>query len=279
MRRTALPLIVASTGHRAAMILTIAPLAMLGACSTGGQHLTRSGFLSDYSQMGPTKNHKKDAIFVASDYEPGVYTKVIIDPVEWHARGRKEKTRAKLKADFHQRLTRKLGAKYQIVDASQAGPGVLRVRSAITGTRPARWYLNVPAQTAQLALGGFGMFRPSSGGASQEMQVQDAVSGRSLVQVATFRNGKPWNVAGSYVPYDHARGAFTQASELLTEITSTPRTGQMGTMASLKPDAYTTATIVMPVAGADQVAGEMAPTPVATEAVTPASVDIATASR
>jgi len=216
----------ARTGNRArrcaAVALALTPLAALGACSTGGQHLTRSGFLSDYSQMRPTKQHKKDSIYVASDYAPAGYSKVIIEPVEWHARGRNEKMREKLKADFHQRLTRSLRAKYQIVDASQVGPDVLRVRSAITGTRPARWYYNVPVQAAQVALGGLGLFRPSSGGASQEMQVQDAVSGRPLVQVATFRNGKPWDVTGSYIPYDHARGAFTHASKLLTEVTSRP---------------------------------------------------------
>jgi hypothetical protein len=214
--------------HRAApapalaLALAIAPFAMLGACSTGGQHLTRSGFLPDYSQMQPTKEHKKDAIYVAADYRPDAYAKIIVEPVEWYAPVRSDKVEAKLQANFEARLTKSLGAKYQVVDASQAGPGVLRVRSAITNTRPARWYLNLPAQAAQVALGGLGLFRPSSGGASEEMQVQDAVTGRPLVQVATFRNGKPWNVTGSYVPYDHARGAFTHASELLTKILSAP---------------------------------------------------------
>lgn len=98
----------------------------------------------------------------------------------------------------------------------------MRVRSAITGTRPARWYYNLPAQAAQVAVGGLGLFRPSSGGASEEMQVQDSVSGSPLIQIATFRNGKPWDVKGSYVPYDHARTSFTDASKLLAEIAAQP---------------------------------------------------------
>lgn len=217
----------AQTPRRTAAIMLALPLlAGVSACSTGGQKLTRSGFLPDYSAMAPTKEHKKDAIFVSSDYAPVAYDKVVVEPVEWYAPGRDDKTRNKLKADFHRRLVQSFATKYRIVDASEAGPGTLRVRSAITGTRPARWYLNVPAQAAQLALGGNGLFRPSSGGASQEMQIQDAVSGRPLVQVATFRNGKPWHVSGSYVPYDHARGAFTQASKLLVEIATSPDTSR-----------------------------------------------------
>jgi hypothetical protein len=217
---------VAPTGRRAAIIIALAPLAALAACSTGGQHLTRTGFLADYSQMKPTKEHKKSAIFVAADYQPATYSKIIIDPVAWHAPQRSEQTKTELSADFRERLVKSFGAKYQVVDSTEAGPGVLRVRSAITGTRPARWYYNVPAQVAQLALGGIGLFRPASGGASQEMQVEDAVTGRPLVQVASFRNGKPWHVSGSYVPYDHARGAFSEASKLLTQITVDPESNR-----------------------------------------------------
>jgi hypothetical protein len=212
-----------SACRRTGLVLAVIPLVALAACSTGGQRLTRTGFLSDYSQMQSTKEHKKSSIYVAADYAPTNYTKVIVDPVEWYAPPRNEKTEARLSADFHERLVRSFSTKYEVVDAAKAAPGVLRVRSAITGTRPSRWYYNVPAQAVQLALGGIGLFRPSSGGASQEMQVQDAVTGRPLVQVATFRNGKPWHVSGSYVPYDHARGAFTEASKLLTVVTSQPQ--------------------------------------------------------
>jgi hypothetical protein len=53
-----MPPAVAPTGRRAAIIIAIAPLVALSACSTGGQRLTRTGFLSDYSQMHPTKEHK-----------------------------------------------------------------------------------------------------------------------------------------------------------------------------------------------------------------------------
>ena len=186
--------------------------------------------------------------FVAADYAPTSYDKVVVEPVEWYAPERNDKTKEKLKANFHSRLVERLSTKYRVVDASEAGPGTLRVRSAITGTRPARWYLNLPAQAAQLALGGIGLFRPSAGGASEEMQIQDAVSGRPLVQVATFRNGKPWHVSGSYVPYDHARGAFTEASKLLTEVATTPDASRVA--AAKTPDATQVAVAKLEVASA-----------------------------
>jgi hypothetical protein len=213
---------IAPNRRRVRLLLVVTPLVALTACSTGGQRLTRTGFLTDYSQMHSTNEHKKSSIYVAPDYAPANYTKVIIEPVAWLVRKRDDKASAKLSADFHERLVRSFSTKYQVVEAAEVGPGVLRVRSAITGARAARWYYNVPAQAAQLALGGLGLFRPSSGGASQEMQVQDALTGRPFVQVATFRNGKPWHISGSYVPYDHARGAFTEASKLLTDVTVAP---------------------------------------------------------
>ncbi|SOB79108.1 Protein of unknown function [Sphingomonas guangdongensis] len=219
-------------GRRAATALAAVPLVALAACSTGGQRLTETGFLSDYSQMAPTKEHKKASIYVAPDYTASDYTKVIVDPVEWHAPARSDKVQARLIADFHERLVRSFGTRYEVVGADQAGPGVLRVRGAITGTRPSRWYYNVPAQVAQVALGGIGLFRPSAGGASQELQAQDAVTGRPLVKLATFRNGKPWHVSGSYVPYDHARGAFNDASKLLTALTSQPASNRVRAAAS-----------------------------------------------
>jgi hypothetical protein len=129
---------IVSARRTAVVMLTLPLLGGLAACSTGGQKLTRSGFLPDYSAMGPTKQHKKDAIFVAADYAPGAYDKVVVEPVEWLAPTRSDETKEKLKADFRSRLVRSFGTKYRVVDASEAGPGTLRIRSAITGTRPGR---------------------------------------------------------------------------------------------------------------------------------------------
>ncbi|MBD8640263.1 DUF3313 family protein [Sphingomonas sp. CFBP 13733] len=122
----------------AVIMLTIPLLAGLSACSTGGQNLTRSGFLPDYSAMKPTKQHKKDAIFVAADYAPGAYDKVVVETVEWLAPARSDDIKEKLKADFRTRLVRSFGTRYRVVDAGEAGPGTLRIRSAITGIRRSR---------------------------------------------------------------------------------------------------------------------------------------------
>lgn len=95
-------------------------------------------------------------------------------------------------------------------------------RSAITGTRRTRWFVNGLIQAAQFAVGMIAPLAPLQGGASEELQIEDVATGQPLIRIATFHNGKPWNVKGAYVAYDHARGAFTRAAELTARVTPNP---------------------------------------------------------
>lgn len=207
--------------RRAARFATLASTLTLTAC--GGQSLTRTGFLTNYDQLHSQPNHQDDAIYLQPGFSAANYTKVIIEPTAWvlakNAPAREPETVARLQTSFHDDLIRRLSERFIVIPepgpGQDPGLGVLRVRSAITNTRRALWWVNVPAQAAQLALGGVGILRPSAGGASEEMQVQDARTGTPVVEIATYNNGQPWNVVGSYVAYNHARRAFLLASDLL----------------------------------------------------------------
>ena len=195
----------------------------LAAC--GGQRLTQTGFLTDYSEMRSQPHHEDDAIYVRPGFLSADYRRVIVEPVAWvpakNAPRRQPDTQAKLEAAFHKVLSKTLAERFVMVadpgPGRDPGPGVLRVRAAITNTRRALWWVNVPVQAAQIALGGTGLGRPSAGGASEEIEVCDARTNARLVEVATYNNGMPWNVVGSYVPFAHARRAFTLASELVRD--------------------------------------------------------------
>lgn len=207
--------------------------AVCGATSlTGcaGQGLTKTGFLTNYDQMKPQPEHTDDAIYVAPGYAPTKYSKVIVDPVRWMpkhgAPARETKTIAMLQQTFHEDLVRKLGEHYTVIPASDLAyspnENILRVRAAITNTRRALWYVNVPVQAAAFATGGVGLFGPSSGGASEELEAVDGHTGKPEVKIATYNNGMPWNVVGSYVAYNHARRAFVLASELMRDELQVP---------------------------------------------------------
>ena len=189
---------------------------LLPACSTGGQKLTQSGFLPDYAQLQKPEKKKNVAIWVSPDYRPEAYRQVIVEQPEWLAPHRDGKTEQAMRDALRERLVAALSTSHHVIPATSIAPaGTLRVRSAITGIRRTRWFLNAPLQVATLAAGGLGVLAPLRGGGSVEIAVDDARSHRPILQMATYRNGQPWNVKGSYLAYEHARQAFGQAAEAL----------------------------------------------------------------
>ncbi|MCC2978235.1 DUF3313 domain-containing protein [Sphingomonas sp. PL-96] len=191
----------------------------LAGCSTGGQKLTRSGFIGEQQPLQRAGKHKNAAFWVAPTYDGATYRRVVVAPVEWHAPPRDAAVQERLKRQFRDALTERLAGRYRIVEAREADASTLRVRAAITNVRRTRWYINAPAQVASsLTFGTVSLFAPLQGGASEEIQVEDARTGAVLAQLAAYRNGKPWNVKGSYVAYDHARMAFAEAARRLDEV-------------------------------------------------------------
>lgn len=202
---------------------------LLTACSTGGQKLTKSGFLPQYEHLQSPQKKRNVALWIAPDYTVSRYETVTVEDIEWHAPRRDAKTEAMLRTAFRDRLIEALSPQYRVVLPTQADATTLRVRGAITGVRRTRWFLNAPLQAVTFAAGGLGVLAPLRGGGTEEIQVEDARSGKPVVQMVTYRNGQPWNVKGSYVAYDHARQAFDDAAEILTGYLADPKTAVMET--------------------------------------------------
>jgi hypothetical protein len=199
--------------------LSIALVALAG-CSTGGQRLTRSGFLDDYNSLARDKDHRNVAVYVHPGFSAARYDRVILEPIAWRAPERPEAVKSELEKAFRDRLIKSLSGRFTVVaDTGEAGsrdgvepPRTLRIRAAITNSRRATWYANVAAQ----AVSGYGaVMRPSAGGASEEIEVLDAASGQRVLAIATYYNGQFWDVAGSYLQFGHARAAFTYGAQVL----------------------------------------------------------------
>lgn len=189
-------------------------LAILGGCA--GQGTTRTGFLSSYDDMAPTPDHTRDLIFVAPAYERGRYTRLVIEDVAWRPAPdtpeRSPEEVAQLQDAFHRSLADALGTGLAIVpgDATAATGNTLRLRAAITNTRRANWWINLPAVIA-------GLPPPNPGGASVEIEVLDAATRQRMVAIGTYANGVPWSPLGYVQRFGHARRAFDRASALLRE--------------------------------------------------------------
>lgn len=157
-----------------------------------------SGFLGDYDQL-QTAGKGVDFLWgytkrlgILRDYD-----RAIVDPVlvsfDTDTRGAAvdpEKL-AELTTFFRQRLIEELSAERTIEVVDEPGPGVMRLRVAITDIEVAKKGANIGTKAAGMALG-VGLFVPSVdvGGATMECEVLDSVSGERLVAVVDRESGR-----------------------------------------------------------------------------------------
>ncbi len=176
-------------------------LLVLGSCSTPMP--AHSGFLGDYPRMRPSPRiagawgwwHPRKRI---SDY-----LKIMIDPVTVFLHPQAQSSRVnpdelKELADYfrNEMASRILSSgKYEIV--RQTGPGVLRIRAAITDVQRGT------------ALG--------VGGASMEAEFLDAESGERVVAVIATRKADPFEVREGSSKWADAQAVLREWAQVLRE--------------------------------------------------------------
>ena len=150
-------------------------LAALAGCS-GTADVEPSGFLDDYSQLKPGRANQAQLVYIDPEADFSPYEKVLIDPVVvWERTAGSDASAEELRSfasDLGAALRRQLQLEFELVEGAE--PGTLRIRTAITRIRKS--------------------------GASVELEVLDAESGRRLVAVADARGGEgePGGEAGEW---------------------------------------------------------------------------------
>jgi hypothetical protein len=160
--------------------------------------VTFSGFLGDYSQLQAAG---KDVDFLYGySKRLGIlreYDSAIVDPilVYFHENSRgvgldPEKLN-ELTAFFKERVVQELSAERAIELADAPGPGVMRLRIAITDIEVVKKSANIGAKVAGAAAG-IGLLVPAMdvGGATMECEVLDSVTGERLVAVVDRETGR-----------------------------------------------------------------------------------------
>lgn len=160
-----------------------------------------SGFLGDYSKLRPSPE-VEDALYYQ---DPGKslkdYDKFIIDPVLLHFAPNAKGTAldpAKLKemTDFvRDEAVMALSKRYEVVDAP--GPGVLRLRAAVTDIKKSIPAMNIHPATK---LSGVGL-----GGASMEVEAIDSQSGLRVFAVVDTRQGNQLALTAGLSELGHAK--------------------------------------------------------------------------
>jgi hypothetical protein len=169
------------------MFILLAAALWLGGCATKP---VPSGFLSDYSRLEPTSGGSLRYLNPAKGL--GNYSKFIVDPVVVHfheqSKGAKtdEATRMRLTTFMHDALVKELQDGYEVV--SEPGPGIARVRVALTDVDASTPALNILPQTKLTGLG--------LGGASMEGEIVDSRTGEQIGALIEAQKGKRVSFAG-----------------------------------------------------------------------------------
>ena len=198
-----------SKSHRNAWAtLAIIALASLALASAGcgilrptrGRHfkdVEHSGFLGDYSQLAPREGYQAQEVYVSPDAAWKTYNAVYIEAVTLWVSDESKKPSAeeqKMLTDLlYKGLHDKIAEKFKI--AEKPGPGVIKIRAALTQAKGARVVLNtvstvVPqARTAGTVLGLGTDTAALVGTASMEAEATDAISNERLAAVVDSRAG------------------------------------------------------------------------------------------
>ena len=172
-------------------------LAVAGCAPKGGF----SGFLGDYSKLKRDAFLDNSLAYTDPTKDLKQYTKFIIEPVVVHfapdADGIAiDPADLKMLADYWRDETVKaLSRHYTVV--TEPGPGVLRVRAAITGIKKNVPLASVRSITKAPDIG--------LGGASMEAEALDAQTGERVAAVVDSRSGATLGITGQRQTYDDAK--------------------------------------------------------------------------
>jgi hypothetical protein len=160
-----------------------------------------SGFLGDYSQLERDPVLDNSLAYTNRSKDLKQYTKFILDPVVVHfapdAAGTAiDPADLKMLADYwRDEAVKALSRHYTVV--TEPGPGVLRLRAAITGIKKNVPLASVRSITKAPDIG--------LGGASMEAEALDARTGERVAAVVDSRSGSALGITGQRQTYEDAK--------------------------------------------------------------------------
>lgn len=173
---------------------------LLAGCAAGGMKtVTKTGFIDDYSQLQPGGDDRAALVYVKPGvdfrpYDKLMFERIMIlysDSAEYQAID--PAVFMEMIEYYEQAVFDAVKGGYEIVD--QPGPGVLRVRIAITGIKPSKPAANTLSTIIPVGIVAAGATKAASGDnlgtgeASTEMEILDALSGERLAAAVDRRQG------------------------------------------------------------------------------------------
>ncbi len=197
----------------AAVMISVALFA--GCAATGMKTVEKSGFLGDYSQLSPGGDDRAALVYLKPGVDLKPYGKLMFDRIvvmlsdDAEYRGIDPATLKELTDYYQNAIFEAVSDGYEIV--GEPGPGVLRVRVAITDIRPSNPVANTLSSITPPGLLISGVTKAASdenlgtGEASTEFELLDAVTGERLAAAVDRRQGGKGAFRGKW---DDTKDAF-----------------------------------------------------------------------
>ncbi|HUT23638.1 MAG TPA: DUF3313 domain-containing protein [Sumerlaeia bacterium] len=198
--------------RRLSLFLAFAAAFAASACAM--KRNAPAGFLSDYSRLRALPGQEGRMAFRDPEAEMSRYSRIMVDPalVYYHPKVKSGKTQTDDLKDLigylHLATVLALQEAYPIV--GDPGPGVLRVRLALTNVRPAKPILKViPPAPAKVPI--------DLRVVSIETELQDSLTGEPLAAFVERRIGRRLKWRQTYNKWNFAKESFQRWAEFLRE--------------------------------------------------------------
>jgi hypothetical protein len=186
--------------------------------ATGCATQKGSGFLDDYSGFKKGPRGGADFVYFKEGVDFKAYNKVMMDHVVFYFskdskyKGIHPDTLKELSDTFHKAVVEALGDAYPLVD--EPGPGVMRVRIAITNVVPSKPALNTITSVVPMGLAistikkGVTGTHSFVGQASMEAELLDSLTNERLAAAMDTKAAEKYKVFKGMSKWGHAKDAF-----------------------------------------------------------------------
>lgn len=194
-------------------ILTLFICVTLAGCATKTQ-VTNTGFLNDYTDFTEREEYKDILIHETPGESLALYSKYLIerpiikiDVTKEENIGIKDEKLEDLINYFEEKLKEYIGEEQTIT--SNPGPGVVRIRTAITDISASSPLLNIHWVTK--------LSKSGVGGASLEAEFVDSITDKQIVGIIDARQGRGLQYHKGFSKWGYTKDTLLQWSRILAQ--------------------------------------------------------------
>ncbi|GBC63642.1 DUF3313 domain-containing protein [Desulfonema ishimotonii] len=193
-------------------------LMLMTGCASSPPPMKKSGFLGDYSKLQQGPDGGADYRYIRPNVDFSVYDKIMMDQVEFRFdegaayKGIQPDELKKLADAFHKAMVEALQDSYPFV--KESGPGVMRVRTAITDVVPSKPTLNTITTIVPVGLAISSIRKATTGvhanvgQAAMEVEILDAQTGEPLATAVDREVGGKFDLVDGMTKWGHAEHIF-----------------------------------------------------------------------